>query len=264
MAALTLHIASGDLAVPRLLARGLEHVVPWREALADGPVTVRKDELIPLRQRWISQAYSSSTDAYDTMVTEVVNVITDPTWEHIVLHFDTDLFCVVNALFVSTCCGHANTLAWEGGGEEYALSTMDRAYLRSCWQAYAGADPTLIEERIRQAPPRLAFVARALRAHCERFPSTRTGLGAPEDIVAEILDRGLTDDIDVVQAFTALDANRYGWGDVQILRELRLVRQIRAGEPVRRSLGGVVQTTTGPHWQWDPLAHRLRWSEDKA
>ena len=81
------------------------------------------------------------------------------------------------------------------------------------------------------------------------------------DLVQEILDRGLTETEDLVQAFIALDSNVYGWGDVQIIRERKLASAIQAGNATM-DLGGLTQTITGPHWQWVPLKQKLRWSEE--
>ncbi|MBK9184736.1 MAG: hypothetical protein IPM83_17010 [Ignavibacteria bacterium] len=114
---------------------------------------------------------------------------------------------------------------------------MDHAYLASCWRAYAGSDPTMIEDLLRQTPPALSHVAIALRAHLERFPNTKTKLGRPQELVEELLARGLTEPEDLVQAFIALDANVYGWGD--------------AADPARASITRILEKQ-----QFDQLHRR--------
>ncbi len=261
MAVLTLHIAHGDMEVPRLRALGYDHVVPWREALADGPVRPRSIDLVNLRRDFVERAYSSSAEEYDIAIVGVLEQIMSGTWKEVVLHFDKDLFCCVNFMFLVSVLGSVPRLVWDVGAAPFVLSTMDRAYITSCWRAYASADPRMLEDLILQSPPSLIALTDALRAHLVRFPSTQSGYGRPQELVLEILDRGLTETEDLVQAFIALDQNVYGWGDVQIIRERKLASAIQAGHATM-DLGGLTQTITGPHWQWDPLKQKLRWSEE--
>lgn len=261
MDVLTLHVANGDMDVPRLQQRGYEHIRVWREALADGPVRSRPTELFPLRRAFVTTAYSSSEEEYIRVIEQEFAHIVNGTWSEVVLHFDTDLFCCVNCLFLVSQLGAVPRLVWDLRSRSIELTTMDRAFLASCWRAYAGTDPTMIADLLRQTPSTLSHVANAMRAHFERFPNTKTKLGRPQELVEELLARGLTEPEDLVQAFIALDANVYGWGDVQILRERRSIESIRSGTAVMH-IGGVAQRTTGPHWQWDPLKRRLVWSEE--
>lgn len=261
MAVLTLHIANGDMDVPRLQQRGYEHIRVWREALADGPVRPRPAELFPLRRSFVTTAYSSSEDEYHHVIEQEFADVINGTWDDVVLHFDTDLFCCVNCLFLISQLGAVPRLVWDLRTRSIELTTMDRAYLASCWRAYAGSDPTMIEDLLKQTPSALSHVAIALRAHLERFPNTKTKLGRPQELVEELLARGLTEPEDLVQAFIALDSNVYGWGDAQILRERRALESMQSGNIITH-IGGVAQRTTGPHWQWDPLKRRLVWSEE--
>ncbi|MCX6140206.1 MAG: hypothetical protein NTX15_05150 [Candidatus Kapabacteria bacterium] len=182
-------------------------------------------------------------------------------WERVVLHFDTDLFCCINFLFLVSQLGSVPELTWDLRDRTIALNTMDRVFIGSCWRAYSSSDPSSLQDLLDQAPSRLQPLKTALMAHLQRFPSTQTGLGRPQELVQEILDRGLVESEDLVQAFIALDDNVYGWGDAQILRERKQLQSIREGSATC-VLGGVTQTTTGPHWQWDPLKRKLRWSEE--
>ncbi len=261
MDVLTLHVANGDMDVPRLRAHGYDNVRAWREALADGPVKPRALDLIDLRRDFVARAYSSSVEEYNVAVVAVLEEVTNGTWQEVVLHFDSDLFCSVNFMFLVSILGNVPQLVWDKRSTSIALSTMDRAYITSCWRAYAGTDPIMLEDLILQVPPRLVTLADALHAHLMRFPSTQSGYGRPQELVLEILARGLTETDDLVQAFIALDDNVYGWGDVQIIRERKLAAAIHAGNATM-DLGGLTQTATGPHWQWDPLKQKLRWSEE--
>ncbi len=257
----TLHIANGDADAPRLRSTGYEHVLVWREALADGPVSPRPAELFPLRRSFVTTAYSSSEDEYQRVIESEFHSIINGRWDEVILHFDTDLFCCVNCVFLLSQLGAVPRIVWDLRTSTIELSTMDRAFLASCWRAYAGPDPTIIEDLLKQTPSKLSHIAVALRAHLERFPNVRTKLGRPQELIEELLARGLTEPEDLVQAFIALDDNVYGWGDAQILRERRSIETIRSGTAPMH-IGGVTQRTTGPHWQWDPLKKRLVWSEE--
>jgi|GEM_PF-1245394 len=262
MAFLTLHIAQGDADVARLRGYGFEHILPWREALADGPVRQRVDELFNTRRQFVTTAYSSSSNEYETSVVSIFHQITHGQWNQIVLHFDSDLFCCVNFMFLVSTLSSVDRLVWDVRSSQIELGVIDRAFISSCWRVYAGTDPTSIEDLLRQAPPRLLILARALEAHVRRFPNVRTGLGRPQEILEELIARGLTEDEDLVQAFITLDNNTYGWGNVQILRELRSLRALQRGSPLPVYLGGTSQITTGPHWKWDPLKKRLVWWDE--
>lgn len=261
MAVLTLHIANGDADVSRLRALGYEHILPWREALADGPVKQRPPNLFETRRAFVTTAYSSSPEEYHVAVEDVFEEIVGGGWQRVVLHFDTDVFCCVNFLFLVAQLGSAPHLIWDLRDHTIELNTMDRVFISSCWRAYASGDPTSLEDLLQQAPSRLQPLKNALYAHLQRFPDAQSGLGRPQELVQEILDRGLVESEDLLQAFIALDDNIYGWGDVQILRERKQLQSIREGSATF-ILGGVTQTTTGPHWQWDPLKRKLRWSEE--
>ena len=85
-----------------------------------------------------------------------------------------------------------------------------------------------------------------MNAHLQRFPETATGLGKPQEIIHDLLDRGLEENEDIINGFIALDANTYGWGDAQILRELRLTRALLQGEHVAYAVGGATLHSAHP------------------
>lgn len=253
-----LHVVNGDANYSRIRGRGAEEIVVWREALADGPVVKGPPErLFTVRRDFVERAYSASPSQYGNMVEVEFGRLTQPNWEHVVLHFDEDLFCVVNAFFCISHLQHVRQLSWTMRSTMLELSMMDRIYATSCWNAYSGTDPQLLADLIVECPPHLSHVASAMRAHLARFPNTVTGFGAPQEIVLKLLDRGMDDDASFVSAFIALDSNCYGWGDTQILREKHTVEEMLKGSDPAHELGGVCFRRSSSHWMWDPSKGRL-------
>jgi hypothetical protein len=251
MATVDLHLASGDHRADMLRRAGCLHVLAWREALADGPITARRDDLLALRRQFVTQAYSSSAEQYDAMVATVLTDVREGSYQHIMLHFDNDLFCVTNALFCISQLSNVATVSWTTPQGVIELTTLDRAFASSCWRALADTTPLGLIDLLPQLPQQLQFLRPALVAHLQRFPARDTGFGKPQEIIRDLLDRGLEEEADIINGFIALDANTYGWGDVQILRELRITRAMLRGEDVRLSIGGVTLHTKHPTWVWD-------------
>lgn len=251
MATVDLHLANGDHRADALRRSGYQNVRAWREALADGPITARRDELLALRRQFVTHAYSSSPEHYDEMVTSVLTELREGPFQHIMLHFDDDLFCITNAVFCIAQLSHVPLLSWTTPSGVLELSTLDRAFASSCWRALADTTPLGLIDLLPQLPTQLAFLRSALVAHLERFPRRDTGFGKPQEIIRDVLDRGLEEEADIVNGFIALDANTYGWGDAQILRELRCTRALLRGENVKLSIGGVTIHTHHPTWMWD-------------
>lgn len=259
-----LHVANGDDNLSRIRVMAADDVLVWREALADGPVvTGQTEKLFAVRRDFVERAYSSSPDQYGLMVEVEFERMRATQSNTVILHFDEDLFCVVNALFCIAHLQHVQRLSWMLRSSTVELTMMDRIFAESCWRAYAGDDPEILADLIRQCPPQLQFVARALRAHLARFPSIITGFGGPQEIILELIDRGIEDDASIVSAFIALDDNRYGWGDTQILREKHLVEAILKGADPLVELGGVRFRRSSPHWLWNPSRGTLVWSNDR-
>ena len=258
----TLHIASGDEQVTRLSVEAHETCAVWREALADGPVCQGSHEtLFALRRAFATQAYAAKEGEYEQKVLPCYLALCDASHTHIILHFDTDLFCVINALFCVSAIGCAQHITWRVLGQSIDLSILECAYIRSCWQAYTSEDTRVLEDLASNYPPRLSFVASALRAHLERFPSTTSHLGTPQQLIVDLFERGLHETAGIVSAFTAMDNNRYGWGNLQIIREMELAKTLLAGRDVLMTIGGVHVQTGLPHWQWNPTLRSLQWSD---
>lgn len=258
MDSLELHIASGDLEADRLVRRGTTSVLAWREALADGPVHHAPDELWIMRSSFVRSAYGAEEGSYNERVVAVFREITSQPWQRIHLHFDTDLFCCVNLMFLVTQLRRVPEVIWVTRREASPLTLLDRVFLHSCWHAYASDDPRILEGLIEQAPHSLQAFLPAMKAHLERFPSTITGMGRPQEIIDELREQGVDEDTAMISAFIALDTNRYGWGDLQIRREIDLYRRQQSGDSVQQHLGGCTIDVRSSPWRWDASSRTIR------
>ncbi|MFM8770546.1 MAG: hypothetical protein ACKOE4_00770 [Candidatus Kapaibacterium sp.] len=252
MDTLEIHIAGGDVMAERLIRTGRSLVIAWREALADGPVQPFVDDLFAARSRFVELAYGAPSGSYQEMVVDPFIELTTRPVQRAHLHFDTDLFCCVNLMFLATHLRKVPELVWTTSAESSPLSLLDRVFLHSCWHAFAQDDPRILEGLIEQAPVSMRAFLPAMQAHLQRFPSTISGMGRPQEIIDELIDRGIDDDAALISAFQAIDENRYGWGDLQIRREIEWTRRQREGASVTRDVGGCVVQSQNPVWQWDP------------
>lgn len=258
MASVDLHLASGDRRADLLVRSGYKNVRAWREALADGLIVASRDDLLAIRRAFVTQAYSSSADQYDAMVTSVLTELREGPFQHVMLHFDEDLFCVTNALFCIAQLSNIPMLSWATTSGVVRFTTLDRAFASACWRALADPDPQGIVDLRSQTPQHLAFVQPAINAHLQRFPEAESGFGKPQEMVRDLLDRGLEKIEDIIKGFIAMDAGTYGWGDAQILRELHLTRAILRGEPAEYAVGGVTLHSAQPTWVWDARRSTVR------
>lgn len=262
MDSIDLHIACGDIEADRLQRLGHTSVVAWREALADGPVRPFADDLFAIRSRFVEASYGAPSGSYQSMVVEPFLEITSAPLQRADLHFDTDLFCCVNLMFLVTHMRKVPELIWTTPTESSPLSLLDRVFLHSCWHAYCGSDPRVLEGLIDQAPMTMRAFVPSMRAHLERFPSTISGMSKPQEILAELIDHGIEDDDALISAFVTIDENRFGWGDAQICREIAWTRQQRSGIDIRRDIGGCQISSSSPQWRWDPLRNVILGSDE--
>lgn len=262
MDSIDLHVAGGDIEADRLKRLGLTSVVAWREALADGPVSAETNQLFDLRRHFVESAYGAAEGAYEPMVRHIFAELISHPSKRIHLHFNTDLFCAVNLMFLVTHLRRVPELVWTTPIEASPLSLLDRVFLHSCWHAYCGSDPRILEGLIDQAPMTMRAFVPSMRAHLERFPSTISGMSKPQEILSELIDRGIDDDEALISAFVTIDENRYGWGDAQIRREIAWTRMQRAGVDVRRDIGGCQISSSSPQWRWNPLRNVILGSDE--
>lgn len=252
-----LHIANGDAILPALQERGLEGVIlPWREALVDGPVDgpLATDQFWNVRKTFVEGAYGASPDSYEKDIIDVfMKIVHVSSWNDIVLWFDRDLFCVVNATFLLYHLrpSHAMgaTITWAVVDDAIELTRDDLAYAAQMWRAYAGPEPRDLERLINDEDPgALSFVRDAYTLHLQRFPSVDTGLSPLEETLLAI------EDPDRINYFLREQNEGYGLGDVQLERVLS---RLQANPVPPLQLGGYTPGVQGAEVRWDAKTMKL-------
>ena len=258
-----LHIHNGDSSANIAKQSSLpgEHFA-FREALIDGPaptefkVNSATWKLIRARHLW--EAYDVDLkQAMQNLSEQEEKLASFPKHEEVILWFEHDLFCQIHLIYLldwferqqlgdaklSLVCigefpGREN---FRGLGEltpdEFASlfparQPLTKAQLRlaaSAWQAYCSTNPTDIEKLLQTDTSALPFLNAALRAHLERFPSTKNGLGRVENRALQLIDNGAEGFSDLFSKFAETEL-LYGLGDAQFWIALR--RMMATAKPL--------------------------------
>lgn len=267
MTRMKLHIANGDAITPDMESRGLDGtILPWREALVDGPVAgpLATEQFWNVRKAFVEGAYGASPASYETDIIEVfMKIVQVGSWSDIVLWFDRDLFCVVNATFLlyhlrpSHAMGARITWMLAGSalgsnapeGSAIELTRYDLAYASQMWRAYAGPEPRDLERLILEEDAgSLSFVRDAYELHLQRFPSVDTGRSPLEETLLA------TDDPEPLTRFLREGNEGFGFGDVQIERVLNRLKLDPLPPP---QLGGYTPGVQGAELRWDNTKGQL-------
>jgi hypothetical protein len=237
-----LHITSGDSSAALLERAGIEgEIVPWREALSEGPAPRLESgkEWIETRARFLSDEYRLGFEGVRHQLEALEGVLERAgEAEEIVLWFDRDLFCQANFLYLlarlSTLAAGTTRISRVYGGEReigrmssvemidlldtrIELTAEDLRLGRGGWEAYSSSDPRRIEEFLREPTGRLPHLGHALRLHLGRFPSMTNGLGSIEQWLLERIASGERTFASLFSRFSS-EMSDYGMGDWQIWR----------------------------------------------
>ncbi|MCB9236245.1 MAG: hypothetical protein H6581_31640 [Bacteroidia bacterium] len=213
-----LHILNGD---------GLAHVFEqgnlqgdrliWRELMSEGPApqTNSPQEFWKIRQQFIDDTFGEGA-TYDNMVlAELAKLDHLENYQEVCLWFEHDLVCQINLIFVLTqilervrkplrvslvCMNsHPEVPGFKGLGqlspaqlgaaflERVTLMSTDLRYAQRVWQAYCNPDPVKLLEIQMEIHPKFPYLPQAISAHFSRFPSTKNGLNAIEEILLKIV-----------------------------------------------------------------------------
>jgi len=234
-----IHFHNGDVTAALARRAGVPgRHVPYRESLITGPV--RRDlalmDWVEERARFLSEEHGENLLRVRNDLLEHEHAIdVARTEEEIVLWFEHDLFCLVHLLYLAKRFANCRvTLIWHPTplglleAEEIlnlyrSRTPMTPVMLRAgeaAWQAYTSDDPTSMNRLLRQEIPDFPFLIEGLRLHAARFPSLKNGLGEPERKMIELIDAGAADFGSLFARFDPA-APRYGFGDGEVLRQLR-------------------------------------------
>ncbi|NEQ49149.1 MAG: DUF1835 domain-containing protein [Leptolyngbya sp. SIO3F4] len=235
------HILNGD-ALKEQFPEALsgERIVA-SECLVDGDVQGDTLEaFFETRAKFISDFYGdySREDYYRDSATEFEKIQGIPTGSSVYLWFEDDLFCQVNAWFVSHLLLHfvpdstvflirpqVHTPYGFGGlsASELEQAFADRVRISDLapfarlWEAYRVQDLETLKETARSLEAEFPFIPTAVEAHIARIP-TDTHPGRPTQALLEIMQELQTEEFGpVFRAFHQRESI-YGFGDLQVKR----------------------------------------------
>jgi hypothetical protein len=256
---LMLHLTNGDSAVLGIEATGVGgDVIPWRDALHEGPLPAGADaaELRAVRARFLAEAGWGDADAIEAgMRARDERLATARrTGEPIVLWFEHDLYdqlqllqaldavdgaAAVEAILPDRFLGAMEPAELVALWDERAPVRRDQVALAHlAWEAVRAPDPTAIAALLDTHTAALPHLAPALRRLLEELPAVGDGLSRTERQALEAIAAGARTPHEVFAAVqraeeAAFLGDTWMWARLHELGqgERRLV-QTRAGEPV--------------------------------
>ncbi|HEX3109480.1 MAG TPA: hypothetical protein VHU41_10335 [Thermoanaerobaculia bacterium] len=230
------HIHNGDVVAEQARREGLpgEHI-SFREALATGPGT--RD--LETRAQFIAGSHDEKLLRVRNDFIEMERALEEAKdADEVVLWFEHDLFCLINLLSLLdrfAACRRL-TLVWHpeplSQVELYplfesraAVTPRMLALARDAWAAYLSEDPRALNRFVRDDNRDFPFLREGLTLHAARFPSTRNGLGGVEQRILDLVLNGSRDFMTLFYDFDAAPP-RYGLGDMEILRVLRVLAHL--------------------------------------
>jgi hypothetical protein len=230
------HIHNGDVVAEQARREGLpgEHIA-FREALATGPGT--RD--LETRAQFIAGSHDEKLLRVRNDFIEMERTLDEAKdADEVVLWFEHDLFCLINLLSLlerfASC--RRLTLVWHpeplSQVELYplfesraAVTPRMLALARDAWAAYLADDPRALNRFVRDDNRDFPFLREGVTLHAARFPSARNGLGGVEQRILDLILNGSRDFMNLFYDFDAAPP-RYGLGDMEILRVLRVLAHL--------------------------------------
>ncbi|HVE71564.1 MAG TPA: hypothetical protein VNI54_09375 [Thermoanaerobaculia bacterium] len=234
-----IHIHNGDVVAALALRSGIpgEHVA-YRESLVTGPI-VPGEDWIETRARALAARYNEDLLRTRTSLVEQEQLLGDAASRgEIVLWFEHDLYCLVHLvhLLQRMPADARVSVVWcpkplgENDDSGLYLLFESRAAVtpamasvaREVWRAYTSPDPTSLNTWLERDTPDFPFLRQGLTLHASRFPSTRNGLGALEQLALELVATGATDFASLFDALNAREP-RFGFGDTEVWQLLQTI-----------------------------------------
>lgn len=256
-----LHIHNGDVSADTARSSSLpgEHLA-FREALIGGPTPsgLTATQWRETRAKHLSEAYGANKDEYaQNLLDQDEKLASFEQHDEVVLWFEYDLFCQVHLIYLLDwfakrdigntklsliCIGEfPGKQNFRGLGElnsdelaslfpaRQPVSSQQLDLASAAWRAYCSADPNDVQTILASDTACLPFLGPALKAHLQRFPSKRNGLGQIENRGLDLIESGSKRFVDLFSRFGTLETV-YGLGDLQLWESLR--RMSDADQPL--------------------------------
>ncbi|WP_379137436.1 sigma-70 family RNA polymerase sigma factor [Paenibacillus sp. sgz500958] len=241
-----LHIVNGD-SVGDMLRQGIVHgdILVWREVYPHGPVfpqpaaednrTFRAGYLektlgVPKAEYLAASiAQEQALDQcgkYDEVVLWFEHDLFDQTMLSYLLHRFSDMSSPPAKLSL-LCIGEFPGIELFHGlgqltreqiatlhGTWTPIGAVELQLGSALWQAYASADPQILQSLLNQDTSALPFAHDAFKAHLSRFPSTSNGLGIVEQTTLERVNAGTNKAYSLFGEVTD-SLHRLGMGDLE-------------------------------------------------
>jgi hypothetical protein len=276
-----LHVTNGDSAAGKLRAAGVEgDVLPWRDALHEGPVREGLDdaELRAERARFIAaRGWASESAALADMTARderLARALADG--EEIVLWFESDLYDVLQLAQIADRLAPDSARivlvgvdAFRGVAElsrdELSAAQpepFDPAPYAALWRAFTAPDPRGLAD-VRETP----VVRAAAHRHLQQYPWRGSGLNRTERALLEALTNGARTPVEAFLAAQRQEERPF-LGDAIAFEYIAALpagddaRAILAGEREwdgrpERWLGGVHLPAGGSPWRYDSATGRI-------
>jgi hypothetical protein len=253
-----LHVTNGDVVAGLIRdARLPGTIVPWQDALHEGPVPAKlsHEELRDMRARFIEACGWAPYEAvYGSFAERDRALAAVQGTEEVVLWFERDLYDQLQLIQILDRLG-ARRASLADLGEPRRASVVKALGLyerrvpvagaarqlgRDAWRAFTSADPTDLERLLAAGTNDLPFLAAALLRHLQEFPSTRDGLSRTEQQLLDAVNLGAGTRAELFERTTAPEERPY-LADVPFLLHLGRPRDGRV--PLLEERDGAFQLT---------------------
>ncbi|HLV14812.1 MAG TPA: DUF1835 domain-containing protein [Xanthomarina sp.] len=248
----TLHITNGGVLTNYLKELDVAgNILTWQEMLCEGPTTseIDTDEFLIKRKEFLNKFYQIEVN--ESSYKEELHILNNlDSYQEIVLWFEYDLFCHINLLAVISLLnkkkanlplylvcsgrikGEANLKALPELTEnqlldhyknKVKLTEDDKELAISLWRIYCGKDHNLFKPYITQKSS-FKYLSNCLKAHLERFPNLKTGLGVLEENILTLIKEKNIRSKNQLMGYIMNYQGYYGYSDIQIQRLIHLLR----------------------------------------
>lgn len=247
MGASILHITNGDITTNYLKKLKFSgEFITWREMLSEGKTTsdIGSETFWKTRYDFLKSSYNISKKKFiDYTLKEYRNLCNQKEQDEIVLWFEHDLFCQINMLAVISWLkryrqGHKISLVCsgeiKGSNKMFGLSQLnatqikqhyknrvslnqnDIEYADYIWQLYCSDSPLRLETVYKFNPMSpFKYLATAIEAHLQRFPSIKNGLNIIENTIIKTADSQEFSSKKEFVSELIKNEEVYGFGDLQ-------------------------------------------------
>ena len=267
-----LHITNGDSTTNYLKKLGFSgDFITWREMLCEGKTTsdVGSERFWKNRYDFFKNSYKISKQNFiNYTVKEYRNLCNKKEQKEIVLWFEYDLFCQVNMIAVLSWLkryrkGYHISLVCsgtiKGSNKMHGLSDLskeqisnhyknkveltqdDIEYADYIWQLYCSNNPLRLETiyKFNTTSP-FKYLATALEAHLQRFPSLENGLNTIENTILKTANTHQFSSKKQLVSQLLKTEKMYGFGDLQYDHKIdRLQKLFISYNPIKLSKNGV-------------------------